>query len=89
MNIDLRYGETIEQMKLIPDKSIDFICCDLPYGTTDCVWDIVIPFEPLWEQYKRIIKDNGAIALFGNEPFSSMLRMSNVKHYKYDIIWQK
>lgn len=89
MTIDLRYGDTIEQMKLIPDKSIDFICCDLPYGTTACAWDVVIPFDKLWEQYKRIIKDNGAIALFGNEPFSSMLRMSNIKHYKYDVIWQK
>lgn len=89
MTIDLRYGDTIEQMKLMPDKSIDFICCDLPYGTTSCAWDIIIPFDELWEQYKRIIKDNGAIALFGNEPFSSMLRMSNIKQYKYDIIWQK
>ena len=57
MTIDLRYGDTIEQMKLIPDKSIDSICCDLPYGTTACVWDIIIPFDKLWEQYKRIIKD--------------------------------
>ena len=89
MTIDLRYGDTIEQMKLIPDKSIDFICCDLPYGTTACSWDIIIPFDKLWNEYKRIIKDNGAIALFGNEPFSSMLRMSNLKNYKYDIIWQK
>jgi site-specific DNA-methyltransferase (adenine-specific) len=89
MTIDLRYGDTIEQMKLIPDKSIDFICCDLPYGTTACTWDIIIPFNELWDQYKRIIKDNGAIALFGNEPFSSMLRMSNLKNYKYDIIWDK
>ena len=56
MTIDLRYGDTIEQMKLIPDKSIDFICCDLPYGTTACAWDVVIPFDKLWEQYKRIIK---------------------------------
>jgi site-specific DNA-methyltransferase (adenine-specific) len=89
MTIDLRYGDTIEQMKLIPDKSIDFICCDLPYGTTACAWDVIISFDELWKQYNRIIKDNGAIALFGNEPFSSTLRMSNVKHYKYDIIWQK
>ena len=89
MTIDLRFGDTIKQMKLIQDKSIDFICCDLPYGKTACAWDSVIPFDLLWEQYNRIIKDNGAIALFGNEPFSSMLRMSNIKHYKYDIIWQK
>ena len=61
MTIDLRYGETIEQMKFIPDKSIDFICCDLPYGTTSCVWDIIIPFDKLWEQYRRIIKDKGVV----------------------------
>lgn len=76
-------------MKRIPDKSIDMILCDLPYGTTDCKWDSVIPFEPLWEQYNRIIKDNGAIVLFGNEPFSSKLRMSNLAMYKYDWKWDK
>jgi len=89
MTIDLRYGDTIEQMKLIPDKSIDFICCDLPYGTTACVWDIIIPFDKLWEQYKRIIKDKGVIVLFGSEPFSSLLRTSNLDWYKYDWIWEK
>ena len=82
-------GDCLEVMKEIEDKSIDSIICDLPYGTTACSWDTIIPFEPLWEQYKRIIKDNGAIVLFGNEPFSSMLRMSNIEYYKYDIIWQK
>jgi site-specific DNA-methyltransferase (adenine-specific) len=76
-------------MKDIPDKSIDMILCDLPYGTTACKWDIIIPFEPLWKQYKRIIKDNRAIVLFGSEPFSSVLRMSNIKDYKYDWIWDK
>jgi len=76
-------------MKDIADKSIDMILCDLPYGTTDCKWDVVIPFEPLWEQYKRIIKDNGAIVLFGSEPFSSALRISNITEYKYDWIWDK
>ncbi len=65
------------------------ILCDLPYGTTSCKWDVVIPFEPLWAQYKRIIKDRGAIVLFGSEPFSSYLRMSNIKQYKYDWIWDK
>ena len=89
MTIDLRYGDTIEQMKLIPDKSIDFICCDLPYGTTACAWDIIIPFDKLWEQYKRIIKDKGVIVLFGSEPFSSLLRTSNLDWYKYDWIWEK
>jgi site-specific DNA-methyltransferase (adenine-specific) len=76
-------------MQSISDKSIDAIICDLPYGTTACKWDSVIPFEPLWVQYKRIIKDNGAIVLFGQEPFSTMLRMSNIKEYKYDWIWDK
>ena len=87
--IDLRQGDCLEVMKDIPDKSIDLILCDLPYGITACGWDIVIPFEPLWEQYNRIIRDNGVIALFGQEPFSSALRMSNTKNYKYDVYWQK
>jgi len=76
-------------MKDIPDEYIDLILCDLPYGTTACKWDVVIPFEKLWEQYNRIIKPNGAIVLFGSEPFSSTLRMSNIKAYKYDWIWEK
>lgn len=87
--IDLRQGDCLEVMKEIPDKSVDMILCDLPYGTTACKWDIVIPFEPLWEQYKRIIKDNGAIVLFGSEPFASNIRLSNLKMYKYDYIWVK
>ena len=77
----LLHGDCLEKMKDIPDKSIDMILCDLPYGTTACKWDVIIPFEPLWEQYHRIIKDNGAIVLFGSEPFSSYLRMSNLKQY--------
>ena len=87
--IELIQGDCLEKMKDIPDKSIDMILCDLPYGTTACKWDTVIPFEPLWEQYKRIIKDNGAIVLFGSEPFSSALRMSNIKMYRYDWVWEK
>jgi len=83
------HGECLIEMQNIPNKSIDMIFADLPYGTTACKWDIIIPFEPLWEQYNRIIKDNGAIVLFGNEPFSSHLRLSNIKDYRYDIIWQK
>lgn len=83
-------GDCLEVMKELPDKSIDMILCDLPYGkTAACEWDTIIPFEPLWEQYKRIIKDNGAIVLFGQEPFSSYLRMSNIKNYKYDWVWDK
>jgi site-specific DNA-methyltransferase (adenine-specific) len=81
--------DCLEGMKYIDDKSIDMILCDLPYGTTACKWDTVIPFEHLWEHYKRIIKDNGAIILFGSEPFSSNLRMSNLKMFKYDWIWDK
>jgi len=87
--IDLRQGDCLEIMKDIPDKSIDMILCDLPYGTTACKWDVIIPFDKLWEQYNRIIKDNGAIVLFGSEPFSSQLRMSNLKMYKYDWVWNK
>lgn len=88
-NITLWQGDCLEMMKNIPDKSIDCIICDLPYGTTACKWDTIIPFEPLWEQYNRIIKDNGAIVLFGSEPFSSKLRMSNLKMFKYDWVWKK
>ena len=82
-------GDCIEVMKTMPDGSIDMILCDLPYGTTSCCWDTIIPFEPLWEQYKRIIKYNGAIVLFETEPFSSKLRCSNLSMYKYDWYWEK
>ena len=75
-------------MKLIDDKSIDMILCDLPYGTTACKWDTIIPFEPLWEQYKRIVKDNGAIVLTASQPFTSALVMSNVKMFKYEWVWE-
>ena len=82
-------GDCLEVMKDIPDKSIDMILCDLPYGTTACKWDTIIPFEPLWEQYKRIIKDNGAIVLTASQPFTSALVMSNIKMFKYEWIWKK
>lgn len=88
-DIKLIHGDCLEKMKDIADKSIDMILCDLPYGTTACKWDVVIPFEPLWEQYKRIIKDRGAIVLFGSEPFSSLLRCGNLPMYKYDWVWDK
>ena len=87
--IDLYNGDCLELMKNISDKSVDMILCDLPYGTTQCKWDSIIPFEPLWEAYKRIIKDNGCIALFSSQPFTSSLVMSNPKMYKYEWIWQK
>jgi len=83
------HGDCLEIMKNISDGSIDMILCDLPYGTTACKWDVVIPFDKLWEQYNRIVKPNSCIALFGNEPFSSALRMSNIKQYKYDWVWDK
>ena len=82
-------GDCLEVMKDIPDKSIDMILCDLPYGTTACKWDTIIPFEPLWEQYKRIIKDNGAIVLTASQPFTSAFVMSNIKDFRYEIIWEK
>ena len=82
-------GECLEVMKSIPDGSIDAIITDPPYGTTACKWDSVIPFEPMWQQLNRIIKPNGAVVLFGSEPFSSALRMSNIKNYKQDLIWNK
>ena len=82
-------GDCLEKMKDIPDGSIDLVLTDPPYGTTACKWDNIIPFEPMWEQLKRIVKPNGAICLFGSEPFSSALRMSNIKMFKYDWIWEK
>lgn len=82
-------GDCLEIMKSIPNKSIDMILCDLPYGTTACKWDTIIPFEPLWEQYKRIIKDNGAIVLTASQPFTSALVMSNPDMFKYALIWDK
>ena len=87
--VKLWNGDCLELMKNIPDGSVDFVLTDPPYGTTACKWDSVIPFEPMWEQLNRIIKTNGAICLFGSEPFSSALRMSNIKHFKYDWIWDK
>ena len=85
-DIKLIHGDCLDEIKNIPDKSIDMILCDLPYGTTNCKWDQVINFEKLWEQYNRIIKNNGAIVLFGSEPFSSYLRLSNIEMYRYDIM---
>lgn len=82
-------GDCLELMKDIDDKSIDMILCDLPYGTTTNYWDSIIPFEPLWENYERIIKDNGAIVLFSSQPFTTDLINSNRKLFKYEIIWNK
>jgi len=87
--INLMHGDCLELMKTIPDNSVDMVLTDPPYGTTACKWDTVIDFELMWTQLKRITKDNGAICLFGSEPFSSHLRLSNLKMFKYDWIWEK
>ena len=87
--IQLLKGDCLEVMRDIPDGSVDSIITDPPYGTTACKWDSVIDFDLMWEQLNRIIKPNGAILLFGSEPFSSALRMSNIKNYKYDWKWVK
>ena len=89
MNIELINGECIERMIQIPDNSVDAIITDPPYGTTACKWDSVIDFDLMWEQLNRIIKPNGAIVLFGSQPFTSALIMSNPKYFKYEWIWQK
>jgi DNA modification methylase len=82
-------ADCFDVFPFIEDKSIDAIICDLPYGTTACKWDSILPFDLLWNEYKRIVKPNGAIVLFGSEPFSSIMRISNLKNYKYDWIWNK
>ncbi len=82
-------GDCLELMKDIPDGSIDCVICDLPYGTTACKWDSIIPFEPLWEQYNRITKPNAAIVLFATEPFTSTLIMSNLHNYRQKLTWLK
>lgn len=88
-NYKLMFGDCLERMKEIPDGSVDLVLTDPPYGTTACKWDSVISFDLMWEELKRIIKPNGAIVLFGSEPFSSKLRCSNLEMFKYDWIWEK
>lgn len=82
-------GDCLEVMRQIPDKSVDMILCDLPYGITTCKWDTIIPFEPLWAEYERVIKDNGAIVLTASQPFTSALVMSNPKLFRYALVWDK
>jgi site-specific DNA-methyltransferase (adenine-specific) len=89
MDMNLMQGDCLELMASIPDGSVDMILCDLPYGTTACKWDSVIPFEPLWAHYKRVIKDRGAIVLTASQPFTSKLVMSQPKWFRYEWIWQK
>jgi DNA modification methylase len=88
-NIRLFQGNCLELMKTLPDHSVDMVLCDLPYGTTSCKWDVVIPFEPLWEQYERIVKPNGAIVLNCSQPFTSTLILSNIKNFRYCLVWEK
>lgn len=87
--IELHNGDCLDVMKNIPDKSVDMILCDLPYGTTACKWDNIIPFDKLWEQYERIIKPKGNIVLFGTGLFAYKLALSNEKLFRYEIIWKK
>jgi len=87
--INLINDDCLKALLKIPNNSIDLILTDPPYGTTACKWDSIIPFEPMWKELKRIIKDNGCIALFGSEPFSSSLRISNIKWFRYDWVWEK
>lgn len=88
-NTRLIYGNCLDVMNELCDCSIDMVLCDLPYGTTACKWDVVIPFAPLWDCYRRLVKPNGAILLFGTEPFSSYLRLSNIEMFRYDWYWEK
>lgn len=87
--MQLIHGDCLEKMKDIPDKSVDMVLCDLPYGTTQNKWDSIIPLDKLWLEYNRIIKDNGAIALFAQTPFDKILGCSNLKMLKYEWIWKK
>lgn len=87
--ITLFHGDCLVEMSKIPDGSVDMILADLPYGTTACKWDNVIPFEPLWEHYWRVLKPNGAVVLFGSQPFTSVLGISQIKHLQYAWVWDK
>lgn len=89
MSMQLMQGDCLELMRSIPDGSVDMILCDLPYGTTACKWDTVIPFEPLWAQYRRIAKRNAAIVLTASQPFTTALIASNVDLFRYSWVWEK
>lgn len=89
MDNKLYHGDCLELMKDIPDGSVDMILCDLPYGTTKCKWDTIIPFDLLWKQYERVVKDHGAIVLFAQTPFDKVLGCSNLKLLRYEWIWEK
>lgn len=89
MSFDLFHGDCLEVMAQLPDNSVDMILCDLPYGTTACKWDTVIPFEPLWAQYRRIAKRNAAIVLTASQPFTTALIASNMTDFRYTWVWEK
>jgi len=89
MNFDLQLGDCLELMKQIPDNSIDFICCDPPYGTTSIKWDEILDFNKMWGQYERILKPKGVVCLFGSQPFSAQLICSKLKWFRYELIWNK
>lgn len=89
ITVQLWNGDCLIEMKQIKSGSVDMILCDLPYGVTKNAWDIIIPFDKLWEQYDRIIKDNGAIVLFGSQPFTSLMITSNLKQFRYCLVWEK
>ena len=86
---ELWLGDCLELMKNIPDKSVDMVLCDLPYGTTACKWDIIVPFDKLWEQYNRVAKNNAAMVFTGSQPFTTDLVCSNRKNFKYSLVWNK
>lgn len=89
MSVTLRLGDCLDVMKSIPSSSVDMVLADLPYGTTACTWDVVIPLNELWTQYKRIIKDNAPVVLFATQPFTSVLVTSNIKWFKHAWTWDK
>lgn len=89
MTVNLMLGDCLERMKEIPDGSVDTVIADIPFGTTKCKWDSVIPLDAMWSEVKRVLKPTGAALLFGTEPFSSSVRFSNIKEFKYDLVWKK
>lgn len=88
-DVTLHLGDCLDFMRTLPAGSVDAVIADLPYGTTACAWDVVIPFEPLWTEYKRLIKPRGAVVLFGSQPFTSLLVTSNLEWFKYCVVWEK
>lgn len=89
MTPTLMQGDTLDRMKMVLDKEVNLILCDLPYGTTSCAWDIIIPFNGLWDAYRRVLAPGGCVLLFGNQPFTSRLILSNLVWYKQALVWNK